>query len=64
MNDIIPDELNPKFIFTGTNTELLVKVLKGEIDLIRLVKEQLAQRGVDENGFWVGFAKAKRIHNV
>jgi hypothetical protein len=64
MNDIIKDELNPKFIFTGINTALLVKVLKGEIDLIRLVKEQLTQRGLDENGFWVGFAEAKKIHNV
>ena len=64
MKDIIPDELNPKFIFSTTNTELLVRVLKGEIDLMRLVKEQLVQRGVDENGFWVGFAEAKRIHNV
>jgi hypothetical protein len=64
MNDIIPDDLNPKFIFNTTNTELLVRVLKGEIDPMRLVKEQLVQRGVDENGFWVGFAEAKRIHNV
>ena len=64
MKDIIPDEVNPKFIFNGTNTELLVRVLKGEIDPMRLVKEQLVQRGVDENGFWVGFIKAKRIHNV
>ena len=64
MNDIIPDELNPKFIFNSTNTELLVLLLKGEIDLMSLVKEQLAQRGVDENGFWVGFAEAKKIHNV
>ena len=64
MKDIIPDEVNPKFIFNGTNTELLVRVLKVEIDPMRLVKEQLVQRGVDENGFWVGFAEAKRIHNV
>lgn len=64
MNEIIPDDINPKFIFNGTNTELLVRVLKGEIDPMRLVKEQLVQRGVDENGFWVGFTEAKRIHNV
>ena len=64
MKDTIPDEFNPKFIFNTTNTELLVQVLKGEIDPMRLVKEQLVQRGVDENGFWVGFAEAKRIHNV
>ena len=64
MGDIIKDDLNPKFIFNTTNTELLVQVLKGEIDPMRLVKEQLVQRGVDENGLWVGFAEAKRIHNV
>jgi len=64
MNEIIKDDLNPKFIFNTTNTELLVQVLKGEIDPMRLVKEQLVQRGVDENGFWVGFAEAKKIHNV
>jgi len=59
MSDIISDDLNPKFIFSSTNTALLVELLKGEIDLMRLVKEQLAQRGVDENGFWVGFKEAR-----
>ena len=64
MSDIIPDDLNPKFLFNGTKTELLVRVVKGEIDLMKLVREQLAQRGVDENGLWVGFPEAKKIHNV
>ena len=64
MSDIISDDLNPKFIFSSTNTALLVELLKGEIDLMRLVKEQLAQRGVDENGFWVGFNKARQVHNI
>lgn len=64
MDENVPDDLNPKFIFNSTHTELLVKAVKGEIDLMRLVREQLAQRGVDENGFWVGFNEAKKIHYI
>jgi len=62
--DELSDEKNPIYIFNTTHTSLLVKAIKGEIDLFELAKKQLANRGVDENGFWVGFDTAKKIHGV
>ena len=49
------DELNPQFIFTLTHTELLIKILKGEINMYELAKKEMENRGLDINGNWVGF---------
>lgn len=59
-----PDDLNPKFIFSTTATALLVEALKGVFDLKQLIRQELANRGVDDNCDWVGFEKAKVIHKV
>jgi hypothetical protein len=40
----IPDDLNPNFIFSSTNTELLKLAFEGEINLLDLVKQQLENR--------------------
>lgn len=49
------DELNPRYLFNLTSTKLLCELLKQGFDLEYLVREQLANRGVDEEGKWVGF---------
>ena len=51
------DELNPNFIFSCIFNELLVKISKGEINAVRLAKNELQNRGLDINGNWVGFGK-------
>ena len=53
----IKDEMNPIFILTGINTDLLTKVLTGEIDLKELAKRELENRGLNAAGQWVGFNK-------
>lgn len=44
---------------------MLVKVLvaaaSGEIDLNRLSREELAARGLDASGIWVGFERAQTL---
>ena len=55
------DELG--FIQTAL-TKVLAAAARGEIDLNRLAREELAARGLDQNGVWVGFDKAAKIHNV
>ena len=60
-NSELPDEQNPAFIFSQTHTELLVKALKGEIDLLKLVKKELINRGLNDEGQWVGFENAKKL---
>ena len=46
----------------------LIKVLaaaaRGDLDLNRLAREELAARGLDDKGVWVGFDRAKQVHNV
>ena len=44
----IPDELNPDLMLNMTASELLIKVAKGEIDIQKLVRKQLAARGIDD----------------
>ncbi len=46
------------------NSRTLSKVAKGEIDLNDLAREELACRGEDSNGFWVGFKNAKKHFNI
>jgi hypothetical protein len=43
---------------------VLAAVARGEIDLNKIAREELASRGRGLNGEWVGFQKAQVIHGV
>ena len=58
------DALDPRYIFNSTATQLLTEALNGEFDLNYLVRRELANRGLDEEGNWIGFDKAKKLHKV
>lgn len=58
------DDENPRFIFQTTSTKVLVDAIKGGFDLIYMVRRELANRGLDSDGKWVGFEKAKEIHRT
>ncbi|WP_075795209.1 hypothetical protein [Massilia putida] len=60
-NEFTVDEIG--FIQTAL-TKVLAAAARGEIDLNRLAREELASRGLDDKGNWVGFDRAKQIHNV
>ena len=45
-------------------TKVLAAAARGELDLNRLAREELASRGQDEHGNWVGFERAAKLHNV
>lgn len=44
--------------------DLLAMAARGEIDLNQLAKQELANRGQDQFGKWVGFDKAAKIHGL
>jgi len=44
--------------------KVLAAVARGEIDLNRLAREELASRGLGLHGEWVGFQKARTIHGL
>lgn len=45
-------------------TEILIQLIKGEYDLNYLCRVELAIRGFNLEGKWVGFNKSKQILNV
>ena len=45
-------------------TKILAATARGELDLNRLAREELAARGLDNKGVWVGFERARQIHKV
>lgn len=55
------DELG--FIQTAL-ANVLAAAARGEIDLNRLAREELASRGLDDRGTWVGFDRARQIHEI
>ena len=60
----ISDSQNPVFIFSMTSTDLLLAAAAGLIDLNQLAREQLANRGLNAEGKWVGFDRAAEIWEV
>src|SRR3990170_2111127 len=44
--------------------KVLAAVARGEIDLNRIAREELAARGLGLHGKWVGFEAARKVHGV
>jgi len=61
-NGTIKDDENPGLMFQKVFTSLLVKIAKGEISAQYLASAELAIRGLDKDGQWVGFEQAEKIH--
>lgn len=60
----LPDEENPKYALGRISSKSLGQAAKGKVDLRQKAKEELAARGVDEHGKWLGFDKAEKHHGV
>lgn len=53
------DDNNPRYLFSTTPTELLVAAANGTISLKELAMNELASRGLNQLGDWVGFKEAE-----
>lgn len=49
------DDLNPRYLFQGITTDLLVAIVNKQIDTTELATYELQNRGLDEKGKWIGF---------
>jgi len=49
------DELNPRYMYQGVATNLLVAIVNGVIDSVELANKELENRGLNQKGEWVGF---------
>lgn len=53
------DEDVPQYAIQPFTTALLMKIARGDIDMKKLAREELENRGLDpKTGAWVGFKKA------
>lgn len=46
------------------DTRFLLALHHGDVDVLHLARLELAQRGLDGNGRWVGFARAGELLGV
>tara|TARA_A100001201_G_scaffold15001_2_gene18201 strand:+ start:319 stop:531 length:213 start_codon:yes stop_codon:yes gene_type:complete len=53
------DDLDPQFLFQSTHMELLLKVANGKIDAKRAAQDEVANRGYDLKGKWVGLGRRR-----
>lgn len=58
------DATNPAYIYSTTATSLLLAIAAGLINPVALARRELASRGLDGDGAWVGFDRARQIHEV
>lgn len=54
------DDENPQFIFSTTNTELLLQIANDKLDAAYLAIKELINRGIGKNGTWSGFSEAAK----
>ncbi len=54
---ILTDHQNPQFLFSTVDTTLLLKIVSGEINANEAAAKELANRGLDHSGIWIGFKK-------
>lgn len=52
-----PDDLNPIYLFSGTHIELLLRCANKEFDLLKMARAEIANRGLNLKGEWVGWEK-------
>lgn len=62
--DDLPDEENPRYSLSGIGSKTLGEAARGRLDLNRHAREELAGRGLDSHGKWVGFGAAKKHHGA
>jgi len=57
----LPRDENPLYLFADISTNLLVKIVSKDFNILELARLQLLERGVNEKGKWIGFEKAHQI---
>lgn len=58
----IPDEENPLFVFSTASSSMLAMLAYGGYDPVMLAKIQLADRGLDKQGKWIGAREAMELN--
>ena len=59
---LLPDEENPIFLFNQIHKDLLVDIVNGRIDVVELARMELRNRGLNEEGRFVGWKNDTLAH--
>ena len=51
------DEVNPDYLFQCTHVDLLLRCANHEFNLLKMAREELARRGLNMKGEWIGWRK-------
>jgi hypothetical protein len=46
------------------DTALLLAILDGHVSAVETARAELASRGLDRSGKWIGFKAAKELHGI
>ena len=60
----LSDELDPRYAFQTMSSELISKFASGEYDFAFYLRFELANRGQNINGNWIGFDAAAAEHKI
>jgi len=60
LNEVF-DEENPRFMFQGLSTKLLVQIANGKINAQDFAKYEMVNRGFDKKGKWIGFDDSEKL---
>ena len=53
---LVPDEEKPIFLFTQTHKDILLAIVNGKLDALKMAKRELRNRGLDlKTGKWIGW---------
>ena len=55
------DDENPKHMFQGMDTKLVIKVATGKIKAEEYAKFEMQNRGFGKKGEWIGFLAAEKL---
>lgn len=62
------DQIHPEYALADQvqtfDTSLLIAILDGTVSPREIAKRELAYRGLDATGKWVGFDVAKKVHDL
>jgi hypothetical protein len=60
----VSDYENQEYMFQTTHTKLLAKIVNKKIDPVMLAKQELAARGLDLRGKWIGHDAAEEYYGL
>ncbi len=58
------DAENPEYLFSTVPTKLVQQIATGKVDANEYAKREMANRGFDKRGKWIGFDAAKKLWGV